>query len=225
LAQATDQLAADAGKREDLPEIASWVSCSDGLHDEEFGFPESAKQEAAETLRLPGERSARACAAIIFAATGDTAQARKLLDDLHRDFPADTTIKYLSGPSAEALLLARQKKYPEAIAVLEPARKYELGFSYTGSALYAAYTRAQIYLQMHDGKSAAAEFQKILDHRTLYTCSEFLSLSQLGLGRAYALQGDASKARTAYQDFFASWKDADPGIPVMVAARAEYAKL
>jgi tetratricopeptide (TPR) repeat protein len=128
-------------------------------------------------------------------------------------------------PSAEALLLAHQKKYPEAIALLEPARKYELGFSFQAAAFYTIYTRGQIYLQMRDGKNAAAEFQKILDHRMLYSSSELIPLAHLGLGRAYALQGDAGKARTAYQDFFASWKDADADIPVLVQAKAEYGKL
>ena len=192
-----------------IAEIASWVMCSEALHDGEMGYPESEKQKAAETLRLPGERSAKACAAEAFADSGDLAQAQKLLDELHRDFPWDTNIKYLTGPTAGAILLAHQKKYPEAIAVLEPARKYELGFAFYSAAFFPIYTRGQIYLQMRDGKNAAAE----------------ISLAQLGLARAYALQGDAGRARTAYQDFFASWKDADADIPALVQAKAEYGKL
>jgi serine/threonine protein kinase/tetratricopeptide (TPR) repeat protein len=225
LASEYDQQAADAGKRVGIAEIASWVMCSEALHDGEMGYPQSEKQKAAETLRLPGERFAKACAAVAFADSGDLAQAQKLLDELHRDFPWDTNIKYLTGPTAEAILLAHQKKYPEAIAVLEPARKYELGLAFYSPAFFPIYTRGQIYLQMRDGKNAAAEFQKILDHRSLYSCSELLPLAQLGLGRAYALQGDAGRARTAYQDFFAVWKDADPDIPVLLQAKAEYAKL
>jgi tetratricopeptide (TPR) repeat protein len=225
LASEYDQQATDAGKRVGIAEIASWVMCSEALHDGEMGYPESEKQKAAETLRLPGERSAKACAAEAFADSGDLAQAQKLLDELHRDFPWDTNIKYLTGPTAGAILLAHQKKYPEAIAVLEPARKYELGFAFYSAAFFPIYTRGQIYLQMRDGKNAAAEFQKILDHRSLYSCSELISLAQLGLARAYALQGDAGRARTAYQDFFASWKDADADIPALVQAKAEYGKL
>jgi serine/threonine protein kinase/tetratricopeptide (TPR) repeat protein len=225
LASEYDQQAADAGKRVGIAEIASWVMCSEALHAGEMGFPESEKQKATETLRLPGERFAKACAAEAFADSGDLTQAQKLLDELHRDFPSDTNIKYLSGPAAQAIVLAHQKKYPEAIAVLEPTRKYELGFAFYTAAFFPIYTRGQMYLQMRDGKNAAAEFQKILDHRSLYSCSELIALAQLGLARAYVLQGDAGKARTAYQDFFAMWKDADPGIPVMVAAKAEYGKL
>jgi serine/threonine protein kinase/tetratricopeptide (TPR) repeat protein len=225
LAREYDEQAAEAGKRVGIAELASWVSCSEAMHDAEFGFPETAKQKAAETLRLPGERSAKSCAAIVYASSGEIGQAQKLIDELHREFPSDTAIKYLSAPSAEALVLAQQKKFSEAIAVLEPARKYEIGFSLGAQYFHPIYTRGQIYLQMRDGTNAAAEFQKIVDHRTLYTCSELISLAQLGLARAYALQGDTGKAKVAYQDFFAAWKDADAGIPVMTAARAEYGKL
>jgi eukaryotic-like serine/threonine-protein kinase len=220
-----DQQAADAGKRRGFGELASWVMCSEALHAGEMGFPEIEKQKAAETLRLPGERFAKVCAAEAFADSGDLAQAERLLGELQRDFPADTNIKNLSGPSAQALVLAHQKKYAEAIAALEPARKYELGFAFYSSAFYTIYTRGQIYLQMKDGKNAAAEFQKILDHRSLYSTSELISLAELGLARAYVLQGDSGKAKVAYQDFFAMWKDADAGIPVMTAAKAEYGKL
>jgi tetratricopeptide (TPR) repeat protein len=87
------------------------------------------------------------------------------------------------------------------------------------------YVRGLVYLRMKDGEKAAAEFQKILDHRGLEPTSELIPLSQLNIGRAYALQGDVGKARTAYQDFLALWKDADPDIPVLKEAKAEYAKL
>jgi eukaryotic-like serine/threonine-protein kinase len=225
LASEYDQQSADAGKRVGFAELASWVTCAEALHAGEMGYPESEKQKAAETLKLPGERFAKACAAEAFADAGDLAQAQKLLGELQRDFPADTTINNLSGPSAQAMVLAHQKKYAEAIAVLEPARKYELGFAFYSAAFYPIYTRGQIYLQMKDGKNAALEFQKILDHRSLYSPSELIPLAQLGLARAYVLQGDTGKAKVAYQDFFAAWKDADPGIPVMAAAKAEYGKL
>jgi tetratricopeptide (TPR) repeat protein len=220
-----DQQAVEAGKRTGIAETASWVACGEAQHAGEMGYPESEKQKAAETLRLPGERFAKACAAEAFADSGDLTQAQKLLGELQRDFPEDTNIRYLSAPSAQAMVLAHQKKYAEAIAVLEPARKYELGFPFYSAAFHPVYTRGQIYLQMKDGKNAVAEFQKILDHRSLYPCSELISLAELGLGRAYVLQGDNAKAKVAYQDFFAMWKDADPGTPVMAAAKAEYGKL
>jgi tetratricopeptide (TPR) repeat protein len=220
-----DQQAAEAGKRLGLGEIPTWVTCSEALHAGEMGYPELEKQKAAETLRLPGERFAKVCAASALADAGELAQAQKLVDELHRNFPVDTNIRYLSGPQTQASILAHQKKYAEAIAILEPTEKYEFGFAFYTAAFRPVYTRGQIYLQMKDGKNAAAEFQKILDHRAQYPPSEVLPLAQLGLARAYALQGETGKAKVAYQDFFAAWKDADAGIPVMAAARAEYGKL
>jgi len=85
--------------------------------------------------------------------------------------------------------------------------------------------RGEAFLKAHDGAKAAAEYQKILDHRGVDATSPLYTLSQLGLGRAYVLQGDTTKAKTAYQDFFATWKDADPDIPILREAKAEYAKL
>jgi tetratricopeptide (TPR) repeat protein len=87
------------------------------------------------------------------------------------------------------------------------------------------YVRGLVYLRMKDGEKAAVEFQKILDHRGFEPGNEFIALSQLNIGRAYALQGDVGKASTAYQDFLAFWKDADPDVPVLKEAKAEYAKL
>ena len=87
------------------------------------------------------------------------------------------------------------------------------------------YRRGTVYLGAREGVQAAAEFQKILDHRGFDMLSSFYPLAYLGLARAYALQGDTTKSRTAYQDFFALWKDADPDIPILKDAKSEYAKL
>ncbi len=87
------------------------------------------------------------------------------------------------------------------------------------------YTRGRAYLQLHDGAKVASEFQKILDHRGIDIVSVLYPMAQLDIARAYVLQGDTAKARTAYQDFLAMWKDADPDIPILIAAKVEYAKL
>ncbi len=117
----------------------------------------------------------------------------------------------------------------QAIKFLEDAAPYELGFPQPqfaeGGLLYPPYVRGQAYLALHQGKEAAAEFQKFIDHRTIVANSPLTSLARLGLARAYALQGDSAKARSAYQDFLALWKDADSDIPVLQQAKAEYAKL
>jgi hypothetical protein len=87
------------------------------------------------------------------------------------------------------------------------------------------HVRGAAYLKAHDGTKALGEYQKILDHPGIDEVNPLLTLARLGAARAYALQGDSAKARTAYQDFFARWKDADPDIPVLKQAQAEYAKL
>ena len=100
-----------------------------------------------------------------------------------------------------------------------------LSGSATNSCLYPVYVRAEAYLSAQQGPAAAAEFQKILDHRGLLWNCATGALAHLGLGRAYAMQGNTVKAKAAYQDFFALWKDADPDIPILIAAKSEYAKL
>lgn len=206
-------------------EMASSIAGAQAVRDAFAGFQESARQKAAEALRLPGERTARSQAALALAQAGDTAQAQKLSEELNRDFPSDYFIKNFISPSVQALNLLHRNKAAEAIAILEPGRRYELGAPIVTPAYTTIYCRGLAYLQLRDGGKAAAEFQKILDHRGVNSLSELLPLAQLQLARAYVLQGDNAKGRTAYQDFFAAWKDADSDIPVLIQAKAEYAKL
>jgi len=117
----------------------------------------------------------------------------------------------------------------KAIELLKAAAPYEQGMvppsPEFGVLLYPAYVRGQAYLLLHQGAEAAAEFQKFLDHRALVANNALFVLAHLGLARAYAMQGDTAKAKAAYQDFLALWKDADPDIPVLKQAKAEYARL
>ena len=202
---------------------AAGKAARDAFH----GFSDSARQSAAETLRFTDERTAVSSVAVALAQVGDTAQAEKLMHDLEHAHPSDTTIKYAISPAVNALLLMRRNNAAQAIAVLEPSRKYDLAFSLGANnpAFLMLYVRGQAYLQAKDGAKAAGEFQKILDHDGVAPLSVFLPLAQLGLARAYVLQGDTAKGKTAYQDFFAAWKDADPDVPILVAAKSEYAKL
>jgi tetratricopeptide (TPR) repeat protein len=112
-----------------------------------------------------------------------------------------------------------------AITALGSLRPYEFGTGPHAAGVAPVFLRGMVYLKMHDGPKAAVEFQRILDHRGAAGFAEEYPLSHLNLGRAYALQGDTAKARTAYQDFFAAWKDADPDIPILKTAKAEYEKL
>jgi tetratricopeptide (TPR) repeat protein len=142
-------------------------------------------------------------------------------DDLNKDNSSSTVVKYVVVPSVQALNLIHKNKADEAITALEVGRKYELGQVNGYSTYWIIYVRGLAYLQLKDGPKAAAEFQKILDHRGLNPIHAIPPLAQLNLARAYVLQHDTAKARTAYQDFFALWKDADPDVPVLLAAKSE----
>jgi serine/threonine protein kinase len=216
-------LAQKFGFNETGANLASAESIRDAFH----GFSESARHTAAETMRLTDERYARSSAAVALAQVGDAAQAEKLINDLDKAYPADTIIKYGFSPAIKALVMLHRNQTEQAIAELEPMHKYDFAFSLGGSnpAFLLLHVRGLAYLQAKDGVKAAGEFQKILDHNGLNPISVFLPLAQLGVARAYVLQGDTTKGKTAYQDFFAVWKDADPDIPILIAAKSEYAKL
>jgi serine/threonine protein kinase/tetratricopeptide (TPR) repeat protein len=225
LSRESSQRELEIAKRFDLAEMPATVLGTQAMRDALHGYNESARQKAAGVLRMPGDFFPRASAALAFATVGDTAQTQKLIAELSRDYPSDTIIRYTVVPSAKALNLLHSNKAAEAISELEAGRKFELGQSGGYGTYWILYVRGLAYLQLHDGVKAAAEFQKILDHRGVNPIHGIYPLGLLGLGRAYALQGDNAKARTAYQDFFALWKDADPDVPVQLAAKAEYANL
>ena len=225
LSRETAQHALDLGKQHGFTELPTSITGTQAFRDASHGFTDSARQKADEVLRLPGDIFPRSSAAMTLAELGDTAQSQKLIDDLTKEYPSDTAIKYVVAPSVQALNLLHRNKPQDAIAALEIGRKYELGQMGGVGAYRVIYVRGMAYLQLHDGVKAAAEFQKILDHRGINPISGIPPLAQLNLARAYALQGDNVKARTAYQDFLALWKDADPDVPVLIATKAEYAKL
>jgi tetratricopeptide (TPR) repeat protein len=155
-------------------------------------------------------------------------RASVLADELDKRFPEDTMVQFKYLPTTRAQLALIRKDYSTAIEALQTAAPYELGvqgnFGFTG-ALYPVYVRGQAHLAASQGKEAATEFQKILDHRGVVRNEPIGSLAHLGLARAYVLQGDTAKAKAAYQDFLTLWKDADPDVPVLIAAKSEYAKL
>jgi predicted Zn-dependent protease len=143
-------------------------------------------------------------------------------------FPEDTIVQFNYAPTMRAQLDLNRNDAAKAIERLRAAAPYELGVagsSTFSSNLYPVYVRGEAYLAAKQGAPAAAEFRKILEHRGVVINEPIGALAHLGLGRAYALQGDKAKARTAYHDFLALWKDADPDIPILIAAKDEFAKL
>jgi eukaryotic-like serine/threonine-protein kinase len=191
-----------------------------------FGnFPEAQKAvkdagNVTTTWGLEGE------AAIVWALSGDTAQAQKLADDLNERFPEATYVRFGSLPAIRGILAIHRGNAQEAIENLRAILSHELMPPVQGmTVMVPVYISGEAYLAAHQGAEAAAEFQEIIDHPGLVLSSPIGALAHLGLGRAYAVQGDTAKARAAYQDFLALWKDADPDIPIYKQAKAEYAKL
>lgn len=165
-----------------------------------------------------------------FARAGEIGTVRKIEKYLAKNFPEDTIVQYNHLPVISAQLALVQHDASDAIAALELAAAYDLGTlnnfaSISGLSLYGVYARGEAYLAAHRGGEASAEFQKILDHRSIVSIEPIGALAHLGLARAYALQRDTVKPKAAYQDFLTLWKDADPNIPILLAAKAEYAKL
>ena len=168
-------------------------------------------------------------AALAMAYGRNDRQAQKLTDDLAKRYPEDTIVQYNYLPTLRARLAVSGGSASQAVESLRAATPYELGqttsSTYGWNALYPVFVRGEAYLAAHQGSEAAGEFQKILDHRGIVLNEPIGALAHLQIGRAYAMQGDSAKARAAYQDFLTLWKDADPDIPILIAAKAEYAKL
>ena len=224
--------AVESALRNDAKEPAALLQADGAMHEAELGNPAQARQSAAAALALAPGRDVEILAALALARSGDTARAQTIVDKLNGDFPLSTVVQSYWLPAINAAIAMNRGNASKAIEALQAAAPYDLGNPPPGLwGLYPVYLRGQAHLQAHEGSAAAAaEFQKILDHRGLVQNSATLSLAHLGLARAYALDAakDPSvrdKARAAYQDFFALWKDADADLPVLKEARAEYAKL
>jgi eukaryotic-like serine/threonine-protein kinase len=206
-------------------EAASRYEALGALREILFGNPAEVRQRAAVALPLSTAPGVRYKIALALALTGDEAGARALADDLAKLFPEYTIVQFNYLPTLRAQLALGRNDAAKAIEVLQASAPYELGDVGFLIALYPVYVRGEAYLAAHQGSEAAAEFQKILDHRGIVSNSPIGALARLQIGRAHAAQGDIPKAKAAYQDFLTLWKDADPDIPILIAARSEYAKL
>jgi predicted Zn-dependent protease len=166
-------------------------------------------------------------AALALSYAGEQKKARAFADDLNRRFPEDTIVQSNYLPTLRAKLEIIQNNAELAKEFLRAATPYETGApaSYDWTTLYPVYVRGEAYLTAHQGDEASAEFQKILDQPGIVLNEPIGALARLQLGRAYSLRGDTAKAKVAYQDFLSLWKDADPDIPVLKQAKAEYANL
>jgi eukaryotic-like serine/threonine-protein kinase len=212
--------AMDSAQRHHETGNAATYSASAALREALFGNLDEARRLAA--VARSTEREVQSDAALALAYAGDDKGAQALADDLNKRFLEDTLIQFIDLPDIRARLAMNKRNYSEAIGDLRPGMPYEL--SVNGQML-PAYVRGEAYLAAHQGSEAAAEFQKILDHPGVVINSPIGALAHLQIGRAYAMHGDAAKAKGVYQDFLTLWKDADPDIPLLIAAKSEYAKL
>jgi len=224
--------AEESAKRNDSKETAAFWQGNEALREAEFGNSADALKQAREALALAPGRDVKVETALALARAGDVAAAQKLVDALNQEFPLDTLMQNYWLPATRAAIELQRHDSAKAIEILRASVPYELADPppFSAGTMYPAYLRGEAYLSAGNGDArngalAAVEFQKIFDHPGVIVNFPLSALSHLGLARARALSGDSAGARTAYQDFFAQWKDADPDIPILKQAKAEYAKL
>jgi tetratricopeptide (TPR) repeat protein len=229
--------AMDSAKSNGAPETAAIWALYAALREAEFGNTARARGISSDAIALKGGRDVELLAGVALARAGDSARSQALADKISREFPLDTVLQRYWLPVIQASSELNRGNAQRAVDVLAPIVSYDFYSppQFQIEPIYPAFVRGEAYLKPGDGPKASAEFQKLLDHRGMVVNAPIGALAHLGIARAYALEARSeagaeaasalTKTRSAYQDFFAMWKDADPDIPVLVAARSEYAKL
>jgi serine/threonine protein kinase/tetratricopeptide (TPR) repeat protein len=219
-AQELSNRAIELAERRDLTEVAAQIAVGGAGRDATFGDCKPAKEQNAKALGISHNPLTIVNAVNALATCGEFSQAQTIVAEVTRRSPKDTVLNRVLLPLVQARIELQRGNSAQAIQLLETTRPFE------GYALFQiAYLRGQTYLIQKSGAAAAAEFQKILDHRGSQPTSPLYQFARLGLARATTLTGDTARARQAYQDFFALWKDADPDIPILIEAKKEYEKL
>ena len=221
------QIAQKSGQRE----RAGLFEAGTAVWEAFYGNAAAARQSATRALELGrGGREVDYAAAFALALAGELPQSRALAEDLAREFPEDTSVQFMYLPTLRALFSLNTHDPAAAIQALQIASRYDLALGRIGfigryGGLYPIYVRGQAYLAAQQPTAAAAEFRRILDHRSIVLVDPMDAMARLQLGRALALSGDTVKAKRAYDDLLTLWKNADPDTPVLEQARAEYARL
>jgi len=224
IARELSRRAIDSAQRAEEKEVAADYQADASLREALFGNSAEASRRAMAALALSHGRDVLNGAALGLALAGDASRAQELADDLAKQFPEDTIVQFNYLPTIRAQLALNRNDSSKAVENLQVAGAYELG-SVVNSTLYPVYVRGEAYLAARHGNEAAVEFQRIIERRAIVINEPIGRLAHVQIGRAYAMQGDNAKAKATYQDFFTLWKDADPGIPILEQAKAEYAKL
>ncbi len=219
--------AMDSAQHNDAKETAATYQGAAAVREAESGNRKQARAEAEAALKLVPDRDVRELAGLGLALAGDTTGAEKVADELDKTFPLDTLIQRYWLPTIRAAVALERKDPNRAVELLKLAGPIELSVD---GPMAPVYLRGEAYLMVHDGSAAAAEFQKFIDHPGVVVNFPWGALARLGLARAYALDAATDpaardKARAAYQNFLTLWKDADPDVPILKQANAEYARL
>jgi eukaryotic-like serine/threonine-protein kinase len=219
----------ESALRDDEKETAAQWKMDEAIREVEFGNRPIAKQETAAARALTSSHDTEILAAIALGRAGDVQEAEKLAKDLEKQYPLDTLVNDYWLPVIRGSGEIARNNPAKAIELLLPSAPYELAspvaWSGLGGPMYPAYLRGEAYLQLRQGTDAAAEYQKILDNPGFMMACPLRALAQLGMARSFLIAGDPAKARSCYQKFLTLWKDADPDVPILIAAKAEYAKL
>jgi tetratricopeptide (TPR) repeat protein len=210
-------------------ETAALWQLDNALQEAEFGNFNRARQGAQEGLARASTRDVQILAALTLARAGDSLDSQALYEVLQKRFPSNMELNNYWLPCVRAAIQINLGNPALAVEILEVSKPYELAFprpqATGGGPLYPVWLRGLAFLLLHRGKEAAAEFQKILNHRTVVANSPVSALAHLQLARAFAMQGDTSKERSAYEAFLILWKDADTDLPILVQAKTEYANM
>jgi len=230
-ARQSSSRAVDLALQEGQPEESASYQAARAVWEAAYGNAAEGKRNAMAALALSKGRDVEYTGALALALSGGSSLSQPLADDLEKRFPEDTFAKFTYVPVLRALAALERGKPADSVERLQMALRYELAANglnfnhfYLGG-LHSAYVRGEALVAARRYAEAIAEFQKILDHRGIVGADPIGALAHLQLGRAFALSGDQSKAKAAYQDFLALWKDADPDVPILKSAKAEYAKL
>jgi tetratricopeptide (TPR) repeat protein len=220
-----DRLRLQASKLSSDPADNSWALVISALQNAEAGRAIQARKTQDQALQSKLERNKRMVLALSLARSGRTDEAERLADEVSQEAPTDTTVQKYLVPTERAAVRLHQHDPHAAIDLLREAVQYDFAFTDSVDFLYPAYIRGLAYLESGDGRSAANEFQKLIDSPGL--CWRHITgpLARLQLGRAERLMGDNASARESYEEFLAIWKGADRDLPIYRQAKAEYAQL
>jgi len=219
--------AVDSAERNGAKEAAALWKVNEALREAEFGEAARAREYAKAAMATGSDRDVGVLTALALARAGEAAEAEKILPRLDAQFPLDSLLQHYWLPTVRAAIQLDRGNAEAALEGLQGKTAYELGNpeQFSLGPMYPVYVRGEAYLKARREQDAAEQFKKIIEHPGVIVNFPLGSLAHLQLARALARSGDSAGGRREYQDFFALWKDADPDIPILKAARAEYAKL